>query len=330
MNTHPRTALVTGATSGLGLEVAAQLAAQGRGPVIITGRSEARVAEARRTLTARVGADPFETLVLDNDDLASVEAAAAMLVERQSHVDLLILNAGIAPGNKVSISPDGIERTVSSTLTGHHVLTMRLLEHGLIGPEANIVIASSEAARGDVPMFHPVDFRELAADSFGGDLEAAIEAQIRMEPPTTFKAGDQYATAKVLVAWWAAELARRVPVGVTVNAVSPGSTPGTNAIRNAPFLMRYVLLPMFKFMPGMSHDVSDGARRYLDVADRGPEVSGQAFASAPKKMVGPLVRMEQPHIVDVTSQQAGWQAIVATSGVDYPEIAAKTKLAAAA
>lgn len=330
MNTHPRTALVTGATSGLGLEVATQLASQDRGPVIITGRTEAKVAEARRTLAAHVGHDPFETLVLDNDDLTSVEAAAATLIERGGQIDLLILNAGIAPGNKVSIGPDGIERTISSTVTGHHVLTMRLLEHDLVGPDADIVIASSEAARGDVPMFHPVDFHTLADESFGGDVEAAIEAQIRMDPPTRYKSGDQYATAKVLVAWWAAELARRVPDGVSVNAVSPGSTPDTNAIRNAPFLMRYVLLPMFKFMPGMSHDVSDGAGRYLEVADLGSEVSGQAFASPPKKMVGPLVRMEQPHIVDVTSQRAGWAAIVATSGVDFPVLAARTELTAAA
>jgi NAD(P)-dependent dehydrogenase (short-subunit alcohol dehydrogenase family) len=330
MNNHPRTALVTGATSGLGLEVGAQLGAQDHGPVIITGRTEAKVAEARRTLASRSGSDPFETLVLDNDDLASVEAAAAKLIERGNQVDLLILNAGIAPGSKVSIGPDGIERTISSTVTGHHVLTMRLLEHGLLGPDADIVIATSEAARGDVPMFHPIDFRALADESFEGDLEAAIEAQMRIKMPATFKPGDQYATAKVLVAWWAAELARKMPDGMSVNAVSPGSTPNTNAIRNAPFLMRYVLLPMFKFMPGMSHGVSDGAGRYLEIAERGPEVNGQAFASPPKKMVGPLVRMEQPHIISEANQRAGWDAIVRTSGVDFPEMARATELAAAA
>ena len=316
MHSHPHTALVTGATSGLGFEAAAQIAERDRGQVIVTGRTKSRAREARDALTNRTGRNVFESLELDLDDIASVEAAVEALAERGGTIDLLILNAGIAPPSEEAMSVDGIERTISSSLVGHHVLVMRLLERGLVGEHARIVVASSEAARGDVPTFHPVDFRMMADDHFGGDLGAAIEAQVRMEPPARYKPSEQYATAKVLVAWWAAQLASRLPGGVTVNAVSPGSTPDTNAIRNAPFYMKYLMVPMFKLLPGMSHGVADGARRYLDVADLGDDVSGRFFASPPRKMTGELTQMEQAHISDVAAQEAAWETTVRVTGVD--------------
>ena len=65
-----RTALVTGANSGLGLEAAAQLADAGYDTVIITARTEAKAQAAREELLARTGKDVFETLRIDNDDLA--------------------------------------------------------------------------------------------------------------------------------------------------------------------------------------------------------------------------------------------------------------------
>ena len=111
----------------------------------------------------------FEWLELDLDQIESVHAAADALIERGGTIDLLVLNAGIAPPRDVTRSPDGIERTVASSLVGHHILTVLLLEAGLVGDHARIVIAGSKAARGNVPMFHPIDFRELAGHHFAGD-----------------------------------------------------------------------------------------------------------------------------------------------------------------
>jgi NAD(P)-dependent dehydrogenase (short-subunit alcohol dehydrogenase family) len=318
MASTDRTALVTAATSGLGFEAAAQIAELDHGQVIVSGRTSVKARDAGDRLATRTGRHVFESLDLDLDEIASVEAAAEALIERGGSFDLLVLNAGIAPPGEVTLSPDGIERTIASSIIGHHILTVRLLEAGLIADDASIVIASSEAARGDVPMFHPLDVGAVAAEHYGGDLTAALEAQMRMTPPARYKAGDQYATAKMLVAWWAAELSRRLPSGISVNAVSPGSTPETNALKRAPFLMRNVMVPIFKIIPGMSHGVADGAERYLRVAGMDASVTGQFFASPPKKMTGSLTRMDQPHITDRPSQQAGWEALVKVSGVDLP------------
>jgi NAD(P)-dependent dehydrogenase (short-subunit alcohol dehydrogenase family) len=305
-HTTDKTALVTGTNSGLGFEAAAQLAEQGYGKVIITARTEKKATAARDELVAKTGKDVFDTLTLDNDDLATVESAAAELAARGDTIDVLLLNAGISPPKALVKTTQGIEATVASTLVGHHLLTTRLLQDDLIGGHARIVIAGSEAARGDVPTFHPLDVDAFASEHFDGDLEAAIEAQILMEAPAVYKPANVYATAKVFVAWWAAELARRLSAGTTVNAVSPGSTPDTNAIRNAPFYMRHLMMPMFKLMPGMSHSVEDGAARYLEAAGYDDEITGMFFASPPKKMTGPLVEIQLDHLDNPAAQQALW------------------------
>jgi NAD(P)-dependent dehydrogenase (short-subunit alcohol dehydrogenase family) len=314
-----RTALVTGANSGLGFEAAAQLAETGFGKVIVTARTVEKTGAARRELEARTGREIFDELTLDNDDLATAEAAAATLAERGEKLDLLLLNAGIVPPKEATITADGIEATVAATLVGHHVLTVRLLERDLLGDHARIVIAGSEATRGDVPTFNPVDMGRFASEHFGGNLEGAIEAQMRMRPPAKYKTGSVYATAKLFVAWWAAHLAPMLPAGTTVNVVSPGSTPETNAARNAPFYMRKIMLPLMKLLPGKSHTVSDGAARYLEVADYGDEINGEFFASAPKQLTGPLVMVDMPRFEDRAAQEALWTVTSRVAGIAaYP------------
>jgi NAD(P)-dependent dehydrogenase (short-subunit alcohol dehydrogenase family) len=314
-----KTALVTGATSGLGFEASAQLAGLGYGTVIVTGRNKQKAENASAALVARTGAEVFETLALDNDDLATVEAAAATLVAEGREIDVLILNAGIAPPAKPVINKDGLESTVASSLVGHHLLTMRLIEADLLAENARIVIAGSEAARGDVPMFHPVDIDEFANKEYSGDRQAAIEAYMKMDPPARYKSGDAYATAKQFVAWWAAELATLLPAGSAVNVVSPGSTPETKADRHMGFVMKNLMVPFFRLVPGMSHSVADGAGRYLEAVDYPAEVSGQFFASPHKKMVGPLTEIHLEHLERPESQKALWGAVSkVTGGFGYP------------
>ena len=160
-----RTALVTGANSGLGYETAAQLADQGYGTVIITARTDEKSRTAREALEFRTGKDVFKALAIDNDVLETVEAAAAILTERGRKIDLLVLNAGVAPAKDISRTRNGIETTASASLVGHHLLTMRLLERDLLQDTARVVIAGSEAARGDVPTFTPLDVNAFAREA---------------------------------------------------------------------------------------------------------------------------------------------------------------------
>ena len=316
-----RTALVTGATSGLGYEAARQLAASGYGRIVVTGRTIEKAQRAQEDLARETGRDVFEALAVDLSISSSVRDAAAELRGRGNKIDAAILNAGMVGGNSLERTGEGFELTVASSLIGHHLLTMQLLEDDLLNPRARIVIAGSEAARGDVPTFAPTDVRALAEGSFGGDLVATASAMLRGDQPPKQKASTTYANAKLFVAWWAAILAERLPDGMAVNAVSPGSAPDTQADRNATWFMRNVMVPVFKLAPkslGLAASVETAAARYLEAITWGASRSGHFYASAPKKMTGPLHRVELPHVVDRVAAEAAWTALVDLTQADYP------------
>ena len=310
--------LITGATSGIGAQAAIQFAESGYGSVIVSGRTTERAGEAASRLTAQTSRAGFEPLALDLGNAASVDAAAHALAGRELNV--LVLNAGMLSPAERQFTDDGIELTFASSLIGHHRLVMALLDNGGLDANARIVIAGSEAARGDVPMMTLADLDQIAETHHAGDLTAAAIDLIRGEQPAKFKPNDTYATTKLFVAWWAAALARRLPAGMTVTAVSPGSTPDTQAGRNANFLTRRVMVPMLKRMPkrlNMAASVSDSANRYVQAVDLSPtDASGAFYASAPKKMSGPLERMSYPHIDHHDHQEAAWAATVAVAGAD--------------
>jgi NAD(P)-dependent dehydrogenase (short-subunit alcohol dehydrogenase family) len=308
-------ALVTGTTSGLGHAAARMLAAKGYAEVIVTGRSLARAQETSAELAAETKTQVFTPLGLDLDSPSSVQSALAELVKRGRPVDFLLLNAGMVGGKKRVLTAAGIE-AAQAPLIGHHQLAVGLLSANLLSPNARIVITGSEAARGDVPMFSYTDVAAFAAAHHQGDRSAAVEALLRNGPNVKYEPNRAYADAKLIVAWWAAALARRLPSGMAVYAVSPGSAPDTKAVRNAGPVMKWLMIPLMKLIPGMSQTPETAARRYLQASEFGTDVSGQFFASAPKKLTGPIEAMRHPHFHDRANQEAAWKAVVKVSGVD--------------
>jgi NAD(P)-dependent dehydrogenase (short-subunit alcohol dehydrogenase family) len=309
-------ALVTGTTSGLGHAAARLLAADGYREVIVTGRSLGRVQETSAELAAETKTKVFTLLELDLDSPSSVQSALAELIKRGRPVDFLLLNAGMVGGKKRVHTASGIE-AAQAPLIGHHQLTVGLLSANLLSPKARIVITGSEAARGDVPLFSYTDVAAFAARNYHGDRSAAVEALLRNGLNVKYAPNRAYADAKLVVAWWAAALARRLPPGMAVYAVSPGSAPDTKATRNAGPVMKWLMIPLIKLIPGMTQTPETAARRYLQASEFGTDVSGQFFASAPKKLTGPIEAMRHPHFHDRANQEAAWKAIVKVSGVDF-------------
>ena len=235
-------ALVTGATSGVGYAAARILAGEGWREIIITGRSLAGAQQAAAQLAAETKTQVFTPLELELDTLSSVQSVLAELVKRGRPVDFLLLNAGIMGRKELVLTAAGIEVS-QAPLIGHHQLTVGLLRANLLSPNARIVIASSEAARGDVPLFSYTDVAALAATQYHGDRTAAVEALLHSGPNVKYQPNRAFADAKLIVAWWAAALARRLPSGMAVYAVSPGAAPATNAVRNAGPLTKWLLIP---------------------------------------------------------------------------------------
>jgi NAD(P)-dependent dehydrogenase (short-subunit alcohol dehydrogenase family) len=129
------------------------------------------------------------------------------------------------------------------------------------------------------------------------------------------------------VAWWAAALARRLPAGMTVNAVSPGAIVATSFGRDAPAAMRFLMIPTMKLvgpLMGMNGPIDKGARRDLHAAEHPDHDTGRFYATAKrKKLVGPVGIQDWPdYSTDEAAQEAGFEAVVATTGVGLPAEAA--------
>jgi NAD(P)-dependent dehydrogenase (short-subunit alcohol dehydrogenase family) len=308
-------ALVTGATSGLGHAAARLLTAEGYREVIVTGRSRARIQETAAQLASETKTQVLTPLELELDTPSSVQSALAELVKRGRPIDFLLLNAGMVPGKKPVLTAAGIE-AAQAPLIGHHQLTVGLLRANLLSPNARIVIAGAEPARGGVPMFSYTDVPAFAAKYFRGDRTDAIEALIRNGPNVKYVPNNTYADAKLIIAWWVAALAHRLPSGMAVYAVSPGGATATQVVRNAGPLLKYLFIPIVNLIPGMNQTPETAARRYLQASEFGTDVSGQFFASAQGKFSGPIEVQGQPHLYDHASQKAAWQAVVKVSGVD--------------
>jgi NAD(P)-dependent dehydrogenase (short-subunit alcohol dehydrogenase family) len=308
-------ALVTGATSGLGHAAARLLAARGYGEVIVTGRSLAGIQETAAQLAAETKTQLFTPLELDLDKPPSVQSALAELVKRGRPIDFLLLNAGMVPGKKRVLTEAGVE-AAQAPLIGHHLLTVGLLDANLLSPNARIVIAGAEPARGGVPMFKYTDLPAFAAKYFRGDRTAAVEALIRNGPNVKYAPNNTYADAKLIIAWWVAALARRLPQGMAVYAVSPGGATATKVVRNAGPALKYLFIPIVNLIPSMNQTPETAARRYIQASEFGTDASGQFFASAQGKFSGPIEVQRQPHLYDRASQEAAWQAVVKVSGVD--------------
>ena len=308
-------ALVTGATSGLGHAAARMLAAEGWREIIVTGRSLAGIKETAAQLASETKAQVFTPLELDLDKPASVQSALATLVNRGRPIDFLLLNAGMVPGKKRVLTTAGVEAS-QAPLIGHHQLTVGMLRANLVSPNARIVIAGAEPARGGVPLFSYTDVPAFAAKYYRGDQAAAVEALIRNGPNVKYVPNNAYADAKLIIAWWTAALARRLPSGMAVYAVSPGGATDTKVVRNAGPVLKYLFIPIVNLIPGMNQTPETAARRYLQASEFGTDVSGQFFASAQGKFSGPIEAQRHPHLHDRASQEAAWQAVVKVSGID--------------
>jgi NAD(P)-dependent dehydrogenase (short-subunit alcohol dehydrogenase family) len=138
-----RTAVVTGANGGLGLETARALAARG-GDVVMAARDQDKAAAAVADIRAGVPDATLEVVPLDLGALASVRDAADAILGAHETVDLLVNNAGLMaiPERRTA---DGFEMQLGVDHLGHWALTALLLPALLRAPAARIVTVTSTA-----------------------------------------------------------------------------------------------------------------------------------------------------------------------------------------
>ncbi|WP_431245543.1 SDR family NAD(P)-dependent oxidoreductase [Leifsonia xyli] len=189
-------ALVTGASSGIGIETARVLALRGA-EVVLAVRSLETGEAVAQDLRDRTGNDRVRAARLDVSDLASVRE----FVDAWSGpLDILIANAGVM-ATPEEYTADGVELQFATNFLGHFALAVGLHDALASAGDARVVVVSSSGH-----LISPVVFDDL---------------NFRFRPYDPLLAYGQSKTASVLFAVAAAE--RWAAEGITVNAVMPGA-----------------------------------------------------------------------------------------------------------
>ena len=161
---HGKQAIVTGASTGLGLETARALASAGA-HVVLAGRDPARIDAAAVTVRERVPDAQLETGTLDLASLASVRAFAELYASTHDRLHLLINNAGVmyTPFERTA---EGFEMQFGTNHVGHFLLTCLLVPQLLADPPARVVNLSSGGHMGSDIVWDDVNFERREYDKF--------------------------------------------------------------------------------------------------------------------------------------------------------------------
>jgi NAD(P)-dependent dehydrogenase (short-subunit alcohol dehydrogenase family) len=236
-------AVVTGPTSGIGKEIATQLARMGARVVLACRdlhKGEATLAEiAQKTQSKRLS-----VLELDTSSQSSVRDFAERFERSYTRLDLLINNAGVNLRTRRK-SVDGIELVFATNVLGYYLVTLELLGLLKAGSPARIVNVAS---------------------TFAGDLDLD-DLEFERRPYHPIKAYRQSKACDRLLTW---ALARRLgDGGVTVNAMAPGLVQtGLYRETAVPLRLMLALVGLFK-----GRSVGEGADTAVWLGTS-PEVNG--------------------------------------------------------
>jgi NAD(P)-dependent dehydrogenase (short-subunit alcohol dehydrogenase family) len=191
-----KTAIVTGASSGIGVETARALAGAGAA-VTLAVRDTAAGDRVAAEIRAGTGNTSVSVGALDLSDLTSV---AAFVRAWTGPLDILVANAGVMAIQELTMSPSGNEMQFATNHLGHFALAVGLHDALADAGSARIVSVSSSGHLRSPVVFDDIDFAFRDYDPFG--------------------AYGQSKTANVL---FAVEATRRwADHGITSNALMPG------------------------------------------------------------------------------------------------------------
>ncbi len=288
-----RTAVVTGANSGIGFEAATVLAQRGAHTVLAcrdTGKAEAAAAR----MTAAAPGASVSVVRLDLASLDSIRAAADQLLAAHERIDLLINNAGLmwpAYGK----TADGFELQFGTNHLGHFAFTGLLLAAMLPVPGSRVVTVSSNGHRAG-----RIDFADLQSERHYGRMSA-------------------YAQSKLANLMFTYELQRRLAAAGAPTAAL-AAHPGvafTELTRNLPG----VLQSTYPAVGGLfTQSAAMGALPTLRAATDPAAAGGEYFGPAGLAQVkGYPVRVSSTaRSRDQAAQQRLWAESERLTGVTYP------------
>lgn len=265
--------LVTGATSGLGLETARVLAARGA-HVVVAGRTLERAQAACRTLAPR----HTTPLALELEDWARIGDAAAG-ASAGGKLDVLVCNAGLMTPRSLRLV-HGVEQQFAVNHLAHFILWHHLRPALVAAPQGRVVVVSSNAMAWAPP--GGIDFDNL-------DGARGYDAQA------------MYGQSKLANALFAAGLARRLQdTAVTANALHPGVIL-TNLDRASSALGRFRARLMAWNNPRLKSIAAGAATQvYVATSPSLAKVSGGYFEDCNP------VALDNPHLRDAALIERLW------------------------
>jgi len=275
-----RTCLITGASAGIGKEMAKQIARSGA-TVVMVSRSRDRLATAQEEINREVPSAKTDLLVADLSSQAEIRRLASEFSGRYGRLDILINNAGVLMSNR-SLTVDGIETTFAVNHLGYFLLTNLLLETIKAGSPARIVNVSSAAHKSAT-----LDFDDLQNEKRYVGFFVYCESKL----------------ANVLFTY---ELARRLEgTGVTANCFHPGAI-ATELFRHQNVLVR---LGTQLFLKTPARGAETGV--YLATSPEVEGVTGKYFVNK-----HPARSNKQSH--DRAAAQRLWEISAELAGLSRP------------
>jgi NAD(P)-dependent dehydrogenase (short-subunit alcohol dehydrogenase family) len=287
-----RTAVITGANTGLGFETAAALAGRGA-RVVLAVRNLEKGKQATARITAATPGAEVELQELDLTSLESVRAAAAQLRSDHDRIDLLINNAGVMYTPK-STTKDGFELQFGTNHLGHFAFTGLLLDRLL-------PVAGS---------------RVVTVSSIGHRIRAAIHFD-DLQWERRYSRVGAYGQSKLANLLFTYELQRRLaPHGTTIAvAAHPGGS-NTELMRNLPRLVAAVS----SLVEPLMQDADLGALPTLRAATDPAVLGGQYFGPDGFQEIRgyPKVVASSAQSHDLELQRRLWAVSEELTGVVYP------------
>ncbi len=250
-----RTCLVTGASSGIGKEIARGLAGL-HASVVLACRNEQRGEASRNDIVRATGNSDVVVILVDLSSQQSIRLFADDFKQKCRRLHVLVNNAGIYISRRV-LTVDGLESTFAINHVGYFLLTNLLLDVLKASAPARIINIASQAHRNG-----RIDFENLRGERAYSGMRAYSQSKL----------------ANVLFTY---ELARRLEgSGVTVNCVHPGVV-RTNFGRDSGGYMSVIVRILAPFMRSPQKGAETAI--YLASSKKLEHVTGKYYADLTEK-----------------------------------------------
>jgi len=291
-----KTALITGANSGIGYQAALELARHGA-HVLLAVRNPAKGQEALIRLLREAPGSSAEVVELDVASLQSILSFSKTFAATARPLDILINNAGVMALPTRELTADGFERQFGTNHLGHFALTGLLIPQLLAAPEPRVVTVSSLAHRNG-----KIDFNNLQSEN-------------------SYVPWDAYNASKLANLLFALELARKAVGGkLSSLACHPGVSTTSIFQYSKGFDPKRIAVKLLA--PLLFQNDENGALPTLYAATDPAAKSGEYIGpSGPGNLKGsPAIEQPKPQALDTAVAERLWHLSEQLTGVTYPPL----------